>query len=194
MSSYTLTGEHVSQSTFRIGGFVQNTPSIGEGSELYTRPYIATAEIVTDTQKSRRHDKTGKVESSRQIADLQLFRVLLEKVSECAARLTAATETDYMERGTAGNELFEYLEELWQLRSLREREWQTLLALIQSSLHKVAFEEYTSLQCKCVQSLVTEYLTDSELTKERVAVAMRMMREARLDVWRGLSGSENPPE
>ena len=194
LSSYTLTGEHKPQFEIRAGNLVPNTPSIGGDSEYYTRPYATTAEPVMGFRKGRLRREPGEIETGARVADRRLFRLLLEKASECAGRLEAASEEEYMERGTAGNELLGYLEELWLLRGLCEREWQTLLAFIQSSLFKAVFEKFTPLQCECVRSLVVDYLPDSALTKDRVASAMRLMRESKLDVWRGLSESDDPQE
>ena len=103
--------------------------------------------------------------------------MLLERTSECAARLSAAAADDQMERGIAGQELLEFLEELWLLRDLRGREWQRLVSVMQSALFRTAFERFSPGQCKCVSLLVNDYLTDSALTKDKMSRAIGILRE-----------------
>jgi hypothetical protein len=193
LSGYTLTGERESQPIVPGGGLVTNTASVGQESELYVSPYAATAERVEGIRKSRSQATIKKVASQQfPIADLRLLRVLLERASECVARLSAAAEDDQMERGIAGHELLEFLEELWLLRSLRGREWQRLVSLLQSALFRTSFERFTPQQCRCVGLLVNDYLTDSALTKDKMSRAMRILREAQINPWDALSESGTP--
>ena len=190
MSGYVSTGGDMgsrSGAGLITGGvFVPNAIAAGKGTEQYVPTYTETAPSLSTPKKSKTREHYSV--SGISLADLRLFKLLIEKALSSAAGIVVGE--DAMERATAGHELLEYLEELWHLRSLRSREWQKLLALIQSSLFRAVFERFTPVQCGAVNTLIADYLVDSGLTRERLSSAVRILRDARIDAWSGLSEAE----
>lgn len=189
MAPYILTGEQETQTVVGAAGVVANVSAIGAASDLYLRPYIATDEPIVGSHRSRPSNMQVSVETNVQVVNRRLFRSLLDTAAKHATELEEAThdEDAYIDRGAAGHELLRCLQELWLLRDLREREWKQLLASMQSSLFNAIFESFTPLQGHCVKTLVVDYLSDSVMTKDRVARAIRILRKAQFDVWKGLS-------
>lgn len=194
MAYYTATGERDARMVESGGALVPNVPYAAVVSTLYIPSYQETAPSLGPSRLSRSAQPAVDVAAGQSIADRRLLRLLLDGTEKCVGRLRAAGESDQeaMERATAGHELLEYLEEIWRLRGLREREWQKLLALVQSTLFRAAFETFTAEQSACVHALVANYLINSSLTKDDLAAAIRSIRAAGLDAWSGLSDGEKP--
>ena len=188
MSEYEVTGGGGNQMMIRGAQLVPNSVSIGTAPELYVHPYFVTRSSV-DTPRRGTQQKSDRAVVGLRLADRRLFAVLLQKAVRCSSLLEEAgdSEEDAVDRANAGHDLLEYLEELWVIRDLREREWQKLLAVLQSALFRAVFEKFSLEQCRTVHGLVSEYLTDSSISRDKLSLAIKLLRKARIDPWSGLS-------
>jgi hypothetical protein len=96
---------------------------------------------------------------------------------------------DLMELSSAGFALTAALGELWELRNEREDDWGDLLNLLQGALAKEEFEKFSGRQCAAIRMIITDHLGSGCVDIDDIERSIRLLREAGLDPWRGISGT-----
>ncbi len=186
--SDTVTGEVPQPNLFSAPGIIKNTSMTEGRCQAYDRPYAQSAKEVAIGTVPQQIPHKGIANSTLLVSQRSALTAYLQKAVECVENIVSAmNEHDAMGIAIAGNGLIEFLNELWRLRTIREREWQKVLNFLQSTLSKVVFEELTSEQCQGIRTTVIDFLAAGALTKHRTAIAIRTMRESGLDIWKGIS-------
>ncbi len=186
--SDTVTGGVTQPNLFSAPGIVKNTIMTEGRCQAYDRPYAQSAKEVAIRTVPRQRPHKGMSSSALLVSERSALTTYLQKAVQCAENMEyAVNEQDAIGIAIAGNGLIEFLNELWRLRTIREREWQKVLNFLQSALSKVVFEELTPEQCRGIRTTVVDFLAAGALTKYRTATAIRIMREAGLDIWKGIS-------
>ena len=117
-------------------------------------------------------------------------RTLLQQAEWHANELEDAARTgDLMALSNAGFGLTAALDELWEQRNEGETDWADLLNLLQGALAKEEFERYSTQQCAAIKEIISKYLTADEVKLDDIENSIRLLREAGLDPWKGISGT-----
>ncbi len=97
---------------------------------------------------------------------------------------------DLMELSNAGFGLAAALGELWGLRGEREDDWGDLLNLLQGALAKEEFEKFSVQQCAAIRMIIADHLDAGRVDMDDIERSLRLLSEAGLDPWKGISGNE----
>lgn len=107
---------------------------------------------------------------------------------EAASRMVAAAGVaDGLELMEAGAELHDHLRGLWRLRKAREDEWAEVLNFVQSALAGEAVDSFTVEQCLLLKKIVFDHLALGVVDEDQPFRVRRLLREAGLDPWKGIS-------
>lgn len=118
------------------------------------------------------------------------FDVILPRAQALAHELErAAGSGDLIGLSNTGFALVHVLDELWALRNEREADWGDLLNLLQGALAKEEFERYTVRQCAAIKEIISKYLFANEVKLSDFESSVKLLREAGLDPWKGISGT-----
>jgi hypothetical protein len=101
---------------------------------------------------------------------------------------SSARVSDLMELSNAGFALVATLDELWDLRDEREDDWGDLLNLLQGALAKEEFEKFSIRQCAAIRMIIADHLDAGCVDMDDIERSLRLLREAGLDPWKGISG------
>lgn len=147
------------------------------------------------------HDKTGtttepiyqekKIDLSRkkhseQIAISEEVNRLLRKSSDIVASLVS--EDDPIVQSNVAFTFMHYLQDLWEIRHLREPNWGDLLNILQGVLVKVELESLSVSQKTGIEKIVKEYLCTAEVTDSDMEQALEVLYKASFNPLRGISG------
>lgn len=135
---------------------------------------------------SRPTSNTSNTSKSTRIAQL------LNKAKSLASEMESyARSGELMDLSNCGFSLIYTLDDLWALRENRESDWKDLLNLLQGALAKEEFERYSVEQCIAVRKVITEHLADGYIEIDDLERSIRLLRNAGLDPWKGISGMVN---
>ena len=127
----------------------------------------------------------------KQVVNVSHRYALREYLSDslaCVKRMLQAVETEeVMDLASAGIDLQDNLHELWQMRWLREDQWQTVLNFLQSALTQVEFENFNYNQCRAIERIIENYLFQGAIGDNETEEALVVLRQADFDPWRGIS-------
>jgi len=98
-----------------------------------------------------------------------------------------ATSRDLIELANTGFMLRDSLNQLWQLRHLREDDWGDLLNLLQTALASEEFERFSPNQCKAIYSVVNEHLRNGITDIDDLDAVIVKLRQAGLDPFKSIS-------
>ncbi len=101
---------------------------------------------------------------------------------------SSARVSDLMELSNAGFALTAKLDELWDLRDEREDDWGDLLNLLQGALAKEEFEKFSVQRCTAIRMIIADHLDSGCVDIDDIERSIRLLREADLDPWKGISG------
>lgn len=193
MSEWTGTGQTLPGVVFSSPGFRKNTA----GQEDRLLSYGLTYEKSSVAREVKIIPAAKQLLQKSEAPDISAKRSLqayLQKALASAVALEeAATRQDPVESSIIGTQLIDYLAELWALRNLKQREWQMVLNFLQSALSKTCLERLSLKQCQGVRKTVDDFLAGGSITRERAKNAVKTMKEADLDVWKGISMPEEDP-
>ena len=114
---------------------------------------------------------------------------LLSRVERLAVALEDAASTDDLMTLRNSRVVFaSALGELWTFRNEREPDWGDLLNLLQGALAKEEFERSGPKQCTAISAIVRHHLTADEVKLDNLENSIKLLREAGLNPWKGISG------
>src|SRR6266498_122695 len=101
---------------------------------------------------------------------------------------SSARVSDLMELSNAGFALTAALDELWDLRDEREDDWGDLLNILQGALAKEEFGKFSIQRCAAIRMIIADHLDAGCVDMDDIERSLRLLREAGLDPWKGISG------
>jgi hypothetical protein len=142
-------------------------------------------------QHPSRRAGAGILPASAEIASRDAIRRGVQRAIGCAGEMAEAARTgDPIGLSISGFELARVLQELWSLRDRREENWGDLLNILQGALAREEFETFAEDRCKLIGQVLADHLRPWKVEDEDLRSAIRLLRLAGLDPWKGLSGAE----
>ena len=180
-----------------------STPTISKASGSYYSKTVTMQEIDLEGY-ALANSRNGQMSITRRPAGRQIppnsrpasntskssrIALLLNKAKRLAFEMESyARSGELIDLSNCGFSLTSTLEDLWALRDSRESDWKDLLNLLQGALAKEEFERYSLQQCIAVQKVITEHLADGYIEIDDLERSVRLLRDAGLDPWKGISG------
>jgi transcriptional regulator with XRE-family HTH domain len=152
------------------------------------------ASIVSGLREKRQpanHSQSARItETTGNQAQRQAVRHHLAAAERWANEMMSDAQTgNLMELSNSGFALTAVLDELWALRDEREADWGDLLNLLQGALAKEEFERFSTQQCTAIRKIITDHLAGGYVEIDDLERSIRLLREAGLDPWKGISGA-----
>jgi hypothetical protein len=125
---------------------------------------------------------------------IRLARTHSLKALDFASQLVdACNQGEFMEQFRLGACLDEQLALMWKHRKGRDEMWCKLLNFLQLALKSVDYDSFVVKQANAVRC-VTEILSSSHVDRDDIRTAKKLLFDARLDHWYGISEPNSPPK
>lgn len=161
----------------------------GQGAEL-PASYVSNSERSATDKHPVSHGSSKKRSGAPTPSQRYAVREHIKELQSAAERLErGAKAEDAIEKSLAGADLLASLQDLWNLRHVREYEWRSLVNFLQGTLLRQDFEQFTPTQCQAINEIVSHILSCG-VSKDDVVSARLALRRAGLDPWRVLSPGE----
>jgi len=107
----------------------------------------------------------------------------------CREILNDIVETDdLIQASNWAHSLSQEFKSLWQFRDARENEWADLVNLLQIALPSQRYEDIPKESWIVISRIFSECLVDRTIRNDDTHRAIRLLKEAKLDPWCGISG------
>jgi hypothetical protein len=167
----------------RSGGILPGYRSLSSSKDM--EPTVRP--IVPDEARSR--------DSSTKLAQKDALRRALAKAKDTAGSMvTYAKTSELIELSVAGFRLLETLADLWKLREVREDDWGDLLNILQGALLNEDFEKFDAARCDAILTIVADHLASGIVGIDDIEQSIKLLRNARLDPWKAISGDSQSDE
>jgi hypothetical protein len=101
----------------------------------------------------------------------------------------AAASGDFVDMGNAFFALGHVLDDMGELREVREFDWRGILNFLQGILKKSDPESFSINQWEGIETIVTDYLGLATVDKDDVESCLNILCSKGLDPWRPMSES-----
>lgn len=178
-----------------IGGAEKTTERQGEHYDLSTGDW--TSPIQVRPRKTRLGPKVPKQpERPSPLPTPEMreaLRVNWKAAREAAAAMVqAAADQDLPGLGIAADDLDQALAKLWELRSFRDLDWQTILNHVQGMMRQFfarkQVEVLTKEQCQKIWTIIEENLGPATKTVDDLNEVLRLIEDAGFDPFEAISG------
>lgn len=159
------------------------------GGHLPGYTSLSSAEDFPTAVRPNATDVTRGRDRSIKIAQRDAVRRGLTNAKDVAESMAVYAEAgELMDLGVAGSRLMEFLDDLWNVRDVREDDWGDLLNILQGALSNEEFEKFTSDQCDAILIIIADHLASGVVGMDDIEDSLRLLRKSGLDPWKGISG------
>ncbi len=144
-----------------------------------------------DVQRQSKGPAHPRTQSSPQSLRYAISIKLGEAIGAAQGMEESAKDSDPIELSISGFKLKTALQELWELRTQRESDWQDLIAMLQAAINKEQFERFGVEQCKTVRVILENHLSNNPVDLSDLESSLRLLRKAALDPWKGVSDKDS---
>ncbi|MBW8003457.1 MAG: hypothetical protein FVQ80_15825 [Planctomycetes bacterium] len=184
----TVTGEDVITEFTGVLTISKNTHVHDDRCQAYDTIYSKSASSQLHSYFMNHVANRTEPKQVFNVSDRYAFREYLADALASAKHMIQAVNTDeVMDLASAGIDLLDNLYRLWRMRTLREDQWQTVLNFLQSALTHVEFENLNHNQCRAIERIIENYLSQGAISESEIEDAVEVLQQVDLDPWRGIS-------
>jgi hypothetical protein len=173
------------QSNIAFDGHPGNVAAGGE----YVQMRLPDEKAAETYLNSHRREGRAPAQSSDSPEARAKFRSFWKKALTAAEGLKASAEGDRSEMFVRAVDLNDAVEQMWELRDLRDDNWIGIVELVRTSFETLAaknIETSTPDQCWKLLQLVEDYLNPSTKSIEDLTAAVQLVAEMNINPYAGL--------